>query len=128
MSRVLFAIVAVVSALILGNAALTSYAVPQKGSGKGLPPYFGQIGLSKEQADKVRKTKSDYDGKIKSLNDQIKQLKEEAQKEYLKLLTDDQRKALREIYDKKAGIVPETTTTKKEETKKEEIKEKKDGK
>ncbi len=90
------------SVLILATASLNNVAVAQKGSGKGLPQYWKALGLTETQREKVYKVQTDYRSKIKALTDQIKQLREEEQRELLKILTDDQRKALREIYRKKA--------------------------
>jgi hypothetical protein len=62
-----------------------------------LPANFKKLGLSDEQIQKVYKTKADYKEKIESLKAQIEKLKDEERVDLNKILTETQRKLLREL-------------------------------
>ena len=68
-----------------------------------LPMYWGQLGLSAEQKDKVYKLQAKYNADIDKLEEEIKTLKAKLAKERLDLLSADQKKNLEEIIKKKSG-------------------------
>lgn len=93
--------------LVLGSIVGDNSANAQKKKIRGrLPTYWRQLGLSKDQVTKVYKIQADYGAKVKALQDQIKQLNSEEKGKLLEVLTDNQKKRLREIYLKKAGFDP----------------------
>jgi hypothetical protein len=67
-----------------------------------LPKYWSKIGLSDDQKQKVYAIHATYLSKIESLRRQIKDLQQKEKGEQEKLLTDDQRAALRRILLEKA--------------------------
>jgi Spy/CpxP family protein refolding chaperone len=104
--------------VVLATASLNNVAVAQKEPIKGkLPLYWKGLGLSDEQKQKVFKIRDDYGTKIKSLNDQLKKLRDEEQKELSLVLTPQQRQALRDIIAKKVGGGATETPEPKEKTK-----------
>jgi Spy/CpxP family protein refolding chaperone len=62
-----------------------------------LPAHWKDLGLSDDQKQKVYKIQANYKTKIDDLEKKIKDLKAEEHEERLKVLTDDQKKKLREI-------------------------------
>ena len=78
---------------------------PTKAKGM-LPTYWSKLGLTAKQKQDVYKKQAEYRGRIDALRLQAKELEDKERGELLKLLTDDQRKRLREILDEKAGITP----------------------
>ena len=68
-----------------------------------LPRNWGQIGLTADQKEKVYTLQAKYNLEIEKLQATIKDLKAKLSKERLELLTDEQKKALEEIYRKKIG-------------------------
>ena len=69
---------------------------PVKGQ---LPPNWKQLGLSDTQKNDVYAIQADYHGKIQDLESQIKKLRDEEHNKLLKVLTEDQKKHLRELKD-----------------------------
>jgi TolA-binding protein len=69
-------------------------AVKFKGS---LPSRWGQIGLSEDQKQHVYKIQSQYRDEIDKLQAKIEELKSQQKKEMEKLLTEEQKKRLREL-------------------------------
>jgi hypothetical protein len=67
-----------------------------------LPKYWSKIGLNDDQKQKVYAIHANYLTKIESLRRQIKDLQQKEKAEQEKLLTDDQRAALRRILLEKA--------------------------
>jgi Spy/CpxP family protein refolding chaperone len=83
---------------------------PKKGDAKAepkakgqLPTYWGQLGLSAEQKDKIYRLQAKYNDDIDKLEAQIKDLKAKRDKERLDLLTAEQKKSLEDIVKKKTG-------------------------
>jgi len=72
-----------------------------------LPTYWSKIGLSDEQKQKVYAARASYSGKIEALTKKVKQLKAEERAELEKILTDDQKAALRRLLLEKG---PKTVT------------------
>jgi flagellar motility protein MotE (MotC chaperone) len=68
-----------------------------------LPTYWGQLGLSEEQKQKVYKLQGKYNDEIDKLELQIKELKAKMSEERGKILTGEQKKRLEEIIKTKAG-------------------------
>jgi hypothetical protein len=67
-----------------------------------LPKYWSKIGLSDEQKQKVYATEASYRTKIEALNQQVKRLKSQQKTALEKILTDDQKAALRRLLLEKA--------------------------
>jgi len=67
-----------------------------------LPPNWGKLGLTDEQKQKVYKIQADYRDKIADLEKQIKDLEDKRKADMEKVLTDEQKKRLREILTGKA--------------------------
>ena len=78
-------------------------AVPIRGQ---LPPYWKQLGLSKEQVQTVYKIQADYGGKVSELSQKIDKLKSQQKADMEKVLTPAQKERLREII---AGKAPTET-------------------
>lgn len=76
-----------------------------------LPPGWKNLGLSKEQTSEISKIHGTYKTKIKSLEEQIQDLKVQEKQEMVKLLTEEQKDKLRKL------VIPEETKDKKSETK-----------
>jgi hypothetical protein len=75
---------------------------PSKGRQR-LPAYWGQLGLSTEQRQKVYGVQAKYDAEIDKLEAQIKELKDKMGKERLDVLSADQKKKLDDIIRAKSG-------------------------
>jgi flagellar basal body-associated protein FliL len=101
-------------------------AQPSKSKG-ALPKYFGRLGLTDDQKQKVYKIATSYKTKIDALTEQLEELKSQRQAELLKILSDTQKTHLRELQTRESQTKEKesTTTTKKEEPKKEEKTDKK---
>jgi hypothetical protein len=67
---------------------------PAKGA---LPAHFKQLGLSDDQTTKIKQIHGEYKDKIDDLEVQVKKLKDQEKAEYLKVLTDDQKKKLAQL-------------------------------
>lgn len=67
-----------------------------------LPANWGKLGLTDDQKQKVYKVQAEYKDKIADLEKQIKELKEKERGEMEKVLTDEQKKRLKEILGSKA--------------------------
>jgi Spy/CpxP family protein refolding chaperone len=67
-----------------------------------LPPNFGKIGLSEEQKQRIYKIEADAREKIAELEKKISELKEKEKQDLLSVLTDEQKKKLKEILEAKA--------------------------
>ena len=61
-----------------------------------LPPGWGDLGLSAAQKEEVYKVNAEYRDKIEKLTEEINKLRAEQNKKRLAVLTDDQRKKLRD--------------------------------
>jgi len=68
-----------------------------------LPSYWGQLGLTAAEKEKVYLLQAKYNQDIDKLEKQIKQLKDALNKERFEVLTPVQKKALEDILLKKAG-------------------------
>lgn len=69
-------------------------AAETKKAGGRLPPYYGQIGLSTEQREKIYGVQSTYASQIEALQKQIASLEEKRDGEINAVLTADQKKQL----------------------------------
>jgi hypothetical protein len=81
---------------------------PAKGT---LPAHYKQLGLSDEQTAKVKQIHADYKDKLDDLRQQLAKLEAQEKAEYLKVLTDAQKKKLAEL------VVGESTPDKKDPSK-----------
>jgi Spy/CpxP family protein refolding chaperone len=95
-------ILVLVAAFMLSGGLLGQDKTEPKVKGV-LPPNWGKLGLTDEQKQKVYKTEADYKGKIADLEKQIAELKGKEKEDLLKVLTDEQRKRLKDILAEKAG-------------------------
>lgn len=75
---------------------------PAKAKGM-LPTYWGQLGLSDEQKQKVYKVQAKYNDEIEKLEAKIQELKDKRDKERFDLLSADQKKRLEAIIKEKSG-------------------------
>lgn len=78
-----------------------SSATKAKGT---LPANWNKLGLSDEQKAKVYDIQTKYRAKIDDVKKQIAELQEKERKESIAVLTDTQRKKLKDIVESKAGI------------------------
>jgi hypothetical protein len=62
-----------------------------------LPPHYKELGLSDDQTTKIKKIHGEYKDKIDDLKAQQKKLEDQRNAEYLKVLTDDQKKKLEKL-------------------------------
>jgi hypothetical protein len=90
---------------------------PPKGKGT-LPAHFKSLGLSDEQTTKIKAVHAEYKEKIDGLKQQIKDAEKEERSKYDKILSDDQKKRLKELLAEKV-IGSETDKDKKDPDKKE---------
>ena len=65
-----------------------------------LPANWGKLGLTPDQKGKIYAVQASYKPKIDNLKKEIKHLQDEEYAEEYKVLTDDQKAALRKIVDK----------------------------
>lgn len=95
--------IAIVVALF-GAISLGSIVAQEKGKAKGtLPQGWGKLGLSEEQKTKIYDIQAKGKAKLEDLEKQIKDLKEKIHKDELAVLTDAQRKKLKDMALEKAG-------------------------
>jgi Spy/CpxP family protein refolding chaperone len=85
--------------LVLSGGALTGADTKLKGT---LPANWGKLGLTDDQKQKVYKVQADYKDKIADLEKQLKELKDTEKTDMEKVLTDEQKKRLRELLGSKA--------------------------
>lgn len=62
-----------------------------------LPPNFGKIGITEEQKQKIYKIGNETREKVAELEKKIAELREKGKQEVLNLLTEEQKKKLKEI-------------------------------
>lgn len=65
-----------------------------QGNGHRVPPYFGQLGLTPEQREKIYKIQDDSQSKVDALQRQIDEVKARALADSEAVLTPEQRKLL----------------------------------
>jgi hypothetical protein len=87
---------ALTSGLLLGQDKKSDPKEPIVVS-KTLPRYFKQLGLTDQQKKNIYKVRATYAVKIEELQRQIADLKEKEKKELEGVLTDGQRKRLKEL-------------------------------
>ncbi|MBY0527847.1 MAG: hypothetical protein K2R98_30905 [Gemmataceae bacterium] len=80
-----------------------------------LPANWGKLGLTDEQKQKVYKVQADYRDKISDLEKQIKDLKDKEKGDMEKVLTDEQKKRLKDILTGKAPTEKEKEKEKEKE-------------
>lgn len=68
-----------------------------------LPTYYGQLGLTDEQKQKVYGVRNKAEEEINKLEAQIKALREKSTKDCHEILTTEQKKKLEDILKMKAG-------------------------
>lgn len=68
-----------------------------------LPTYWGQLGLSDEQKQKVYKVQSKYRDELDKLDLKVKEIREKMKREQYEVLSPDQQKRLEEVIKAKAG-------------------------
>jgi Spy/CpxP family protein refolding chaperone len=79
----------------------------EKGKAKGqLPSGWSKLGLSDEQKQKVYEIQAKYKAKIEDLEKQIKEAKDHQRKDELAVLTDAQKKKLKDMLAEKVGEKP----------------------
>jgi hypothetical protein len=81
-----------------------SFADDKKETPKGrgaLPTYFKKLGLNESQEAKCKEIHTEFRGKITDLEEQIKKLRRDEIAAYSKVLTDDQKKRLRDMIEKR---------------------------
>jgi Spy/CpxP family protein refolding chaperone len=71
-----------------------------------LPQGWAKLGLSDEQKQKVYEVQNKFKAKIEDLQKQIEQAREQQRKEELAILTDAQKKKLKEMMSEKIGEKP----------------------
>jgi hypothetical protein len=81
---------------------------PTKGA---LPAHYKQLGLSDEQTTKIKQIHADYKDKLDDLRQQVTKMEAQEKAEYLKVLTDAQKKKLAEL------VVGESSSDKKDPSK-----------
>ena len=87
-----------------GKAPPPAKAEPNADAAKGyLPPNWKKLGLSDAQRDKIVAISGRYGAEIDQLEERIKELKAKKSREQLDVLSDAQKKALEDIYKRKAG-------------------------
>jgi len=67
-----------------------------------LPPNFGKIGLSEEQKQKIYKIQADARTKLLELQKKLDEMKAKEKEDLLSVLTDEQKKKLKEILEAKS--------------------------
>src|ERR1700678_2025200 len=73
-----------------------------------LPTYWTKLGLSDEQKQKVFKVQGDHHDKVAALEKQLKELKDKEKTDLEEILTEEQKKHLRELIASK-GPTDKTT-------------------
>lgn len=80
----------------------------EKGKAKGqLPQGWSKLGLSDEQKQKVYEIQTKYKAKIEDLEKQIQAAKDQQRKEELGVLSDAQKKKLKDMLAEKIGEKPQ---------------------
>jgi hypothetical protein len=95
----LLALTGLLALLVVGGllvAADEKKEPPPKGT---LPPKWKDLGLSDTQKKDIYSIQADFHGKISDLEAQIKKLKDDEHDKLINVLTDDQKKHLRELKD-----------------------------
>ena len=101
MNRLGMLLGAVAIALFVGNSLMgDDKKDPPKGKGT-LPAHFKALGLNDDQAAKIKAIHSEYKEKIDGLKQQIKDAEKEEKSKYEKVLSDDQKKRLKDILAEK---------------------------
>jgi hypothetical protein len=78
-----------------GLVAQESGEVPQKGSAaRRVPPYFGQVGLTPQQRERIYAIRGKYFNRIAELKRQMQTLQSQELAECERVLNDEQRAAL----------------------------------
>jgi Spy/CpxP family protein refolding chaperone len=96
---------------------------PPKTAAHTLPQGWKQLGLSDEQKKKIYAIEDEYNPKIAALQKQIDDLKNDEKAKKYAVLTEDQKKHLKELRDAKDGGAEEKKPDpKKDDTKKDEKK------
>lgn len=104
------ALMGVVALLVVGTTPERNQAQePVKGDQKALeaklrgqlPPYWGKIGLSEEQKQKIYQIQSKYNSEIARLEAQVKELRSKRDQEMRAVLSEEQKKRLEELLLKK---------------------------
>jgi hypothetical protein len=91
--------------LALFGISLLSAQEPKQPAAKGkLPAYWSKLGLSADQRASAVKITGEYGAKIDALKAQIHDLEKQEKAELEKVLTDEQKKKLRDLIATKAGI------------------------
>lgn len=79
-------------AFLVGNGATQDKDKKEEKKIKGmLPPGFKDLGLSKEQVNKIYMIQTEYNGKIADLTAKLNELKKQKSAEEFKVLTEEQR-------------------------------------
>jgi len=94
MNRCLLAVALVFAAFAVVGLSWGDDKKDPKGS---LPAHYKELGLSDDQTAKIKKIHGEYKDKIDDLKAQLKKLEAEEKTEYLKVLTDDQKKKLAQL-------------------------------
>jgi hypothetical protein len=99
------ALASVLGVALLGSGFL--FGVGPKPVAKGkLPVNWSKLGLSDDQKEKIYRVRGEYQSKIEELQLRIRQLQREERLELEKVLTDSQKKRLREILASKGPADP----------------------
>jgi hypothetical protein len=102
MTRIRGIIVVLSVALLLGGGLYGQDKTDPKLKGT-LPANWGKLGLTDVQKQKVYKIQADFKTKLADLEKQVKDLKEKEKADMLGVLTEEQKKRLREIVVGKTG-------------------------
>ena len=77
--------------------AVLSWGDDKKDPKGTLPAHYKELGLSDDQTMKIKKIHGEYKEKIDDLKAQLKKLEADEKTEYLKVLTDEQKKKLAQL-------------------------------
>jgi hypothetical protein len=91
------------SGLLLGDDPKKPDAKPDTPAKHSLPQGWRALGLSDEQKKKIYAIEDEFEPKIAALKKQIEQLQDDEKTKKYAILTDDQKKRLKEIRDSKDG-------------------------
>jgi Spy/CpxP family protein refolding chaperone len=81
------------------------------GNGRRVPPYFGQLGLTPEQKEKIYKIQGDSQAKVDALQRQIDEVKAKALTDSEAVLTPEQKKLLEHRRDAARSAKPAPSRT-----------------
>src|SRR5262245_3057106 len=98
-ARILAACTMLAALLLLSSNGAVSQDKKDKSPGKitgQLPPGWKDLGLTAAQREEVYKINAEYKSKVDALEEEIKKVKAEQVKKRLAVLTDEQRKKLRD--------------------------------